>query len=164
MSATRFNDAVNALLARYAAAPAFEGKQVYDGARAVTWTAADFIVVGHDGSLVAGPGGGSDLNPDALAGTFTQADIDMPDRQETGYVNCVIVSWTGDSDDVSGTRQRASDLLQAAEDAAGANGGYDGTGLMFAGTSDGRFINLLSQAGLAVILAYRVAYSTEWAL
>lgn len=159
MSATRFNDAVLALLAAYGAT--LSGATVYDGAQALTLTDEDFVIVGHDGSLAAD----GTLNANALAGTFTQQDIEQGGRQETGYVNCLIISQTGQATDIAGRRQRASDLLQAAEDAAGANGGYQSGGfhgLMFDGTSDGRFINRLYGNGSAVLLAYRVYYSTEW--
>lgn len=160
MSATRFGDAVLALLAAYGAASGLSGVPVYDGVRAMAGSDPDYIVIGHDGSL--GPDGS--LAADALAGTFTQANLEAPGiRQESGYVNCLIVSQTGDAGDFPGRRQRASDLLQAAEDAAAANGGYPASapGLMFDGTSDGRFINRLSQ-GVAVMLAYRIYYSTGW--
>ena len=76
----------------------------------------------------------------------------------------MIVAQTGGAADFAGRRQRATDLLAAAEDAALANGGYQAPGfpgLMFDGTSDGRLINRLS-SGVAVLLAYRVYYSTEW--
>ena len=160
MAATRFNDAVLALAAAYQAAPALEDVPVYDGVQATASADDDFIVVGHDGSL----GADGTLAADALAGTFTQANLEFGTRQETGYVNCLIVSQTGDAGDIPGRRQRASDLLSAAEDAAGANGGLqsgNAAGIMFDGTSDGRLINRLS-SGVAVLLAYRVSYSTEW--
>jgi hypothetical protein len=160
VSTTRFNDAALALAGAYQAAAALSGVPVYDSVRAMTGTDPDFILVGHDGTLQAD----GTLNPDAVAGTFTQVNLEMPGvRQETGYVNCVIVSQTGEGD-VAGRRQRASDLLDAAEDAAAAGGGYPAAapGVMLDGTSDGRFITRLSLGGIAVLLAYRVSYSTEW--
>ena len=160
MSATRLNDAVNALLAAYQAAAALAGVPVYDGVQATASADNDFIVVGHDGSL----GADGSLAADALAGSFTQVNLEFGARQETGYIGCLIVSQTGDATDFAGRRQRATDLLAAAEDAALANGGYqapDFPGLLFDGTSDGRLINRLSQ-GTAVLLADRVYYSTEW--
>jgi hypothetical protein len=160
VSATRFNDALNALLALYQAAPAFAGIPVYDGVQPTVAADNDFLVAGHDGSL----GADGTLAADAPAGFFSQSDIDMGGRQETGYVNCLVVAQTGDAGDTAGRRQRASDLLSAAEGAAAAHGGLltgDAAGIMIAGTSDGRFINRLG-AGTAVMIAYRVAYSTEW--
>jgi hypothetical protein len=161
MPVTRFNDAVNALIAAYQAAPAFEGVPVYDSVQAMAGTDGDFIVVGHDGSLQAD----GMLSANAPAGTFSQQDLAMTAiAQETGFVNCLIVSQTGDAGDVTARRQRASDLLGAAEDAIAANGGLQSgaaAGIMFDGTSDGRFVNWLSR-GVAVLLPYRVSYSTEW--
>jgi len=163
MSATRFNDALLSLLAAYQAAPALSGIPVYDGPVVTGAADPDFIVVGHSGAL--GPDG--TLAPDVSAGTFTQGDLVMPGvREEKGLVACVIVSQTGDAADIPGRRQRATDLLAAAEDAAAAHGGYPqddrGAGLMFDGTASGQFTSRLSQGGAAVILAYRVSYSSGW--
>lgn len=160
MSATRLNDAILALLAAYKAASAFAQVPVYDGVQAMTASDRDYLIAGHDGSLSAD----GSLAADALAGSFTQVNLEFGVRQETGYVNCLIVSQTGDPADFAGRRQRATDLLAAAEDAALANGGLqsgNAAGIMFDGTSDGRLINRLS-SGVAVLLAYRVYYSTEW--
>jgi len=161
MPVTRFNDAMLALTAAYKAAAGLAGVPVYDSVQAMTASQPDFIITGHDGTLEAD----GTLAPDALAGTFTQANLEMPGvRQETGYINCLIVSQTGDAGDVADRRQRASDLLDAAEDAAAASGGFPAAapGVMFDGTSDGRFITRLSLGGTAVLLAYRVYYSTGW--
>jgi hypothetical protein len=161
VSVTRFNDARKALLAAYQAAAALSGVQVYENVRAMTGSDPDFIIVGHDGTLQAD----GTLAPDAPAGTFAQSNLEMPGvRQETGMVNCVIVSQSGDAADFGDRSQRASDLLDAAEDAAAVTGGHPAAapGVMFDGTSDGRFITRLSQGGIAVLLPYRVAYSTEW--
>lgn len=159
--ATRFNDALNALVAAYQGASALSGLPVYDNVRAMTGSDADCVIVGHDGTLEAD----GTLAPDALQGVFVQKNLYTPGvRQETGFVNCVIVSQTGDATDITGRRQRASDLHQAAEDAAAATGGYPASapGLMFDGTSDGRYITRNSLGGVAVLIAYRVSYSTEW--
>lgn len=161
MPVTRFNDAALALAGAYKAAAPLSGVPVYDSVRAMTGSDPDFIITGHDGTLQAD----GTLAPDALAGIFTQANLEMPGvRQETGYINCVIVSQTGDAGDMAGRRQRASDLLDAAEDAAAVNGGYPAAapGIMFDGTSDGRFVTRLSLGGIAILLAYRVSYSTGW--
>lgn len=160
MSATRFNDALLALLGLYQAAPALASVPVYDGPRARSTTDPDYIVVGHDGTIDAE----GNLAADVTAGTFAQSNLEFGVRQETGYLNCLIVSWTGDAEDLAGVRQRADDLLGLAEDAAAANGGLQSgqaAGVIFDGTSDGRYRTRLSQ-GLAVIIAYRVYYSTEW--
>ena len=161
MPTTRFNDAMLALTAAYKAAAPLAGVPVYDSVQAMTGTDPDFIITGHDGTLEAD----GTLAPDALAGTFGQVNLEMPGvRQETGYINCVIVSQTGDAGDMAGRRQRASDLLDAAEDAAALHGGFPvaAPGVMLDGTSDGRFITRLSLGGTAVLLAYRVYYSTGW--
>jgi hypothetical protein len=161
LSATRFNNAALALIAAYAAAPGLAGVPVYDSVQAMTGSDNDFIIVGHDGTLQAD----GTLAPDVLAGTYAQSNLELPGvRAETGAVNCVLVCQSGDAGDTAGRRQRASDLLSAAEDAAAADGGYpaDAPGLMFDGTSDGRWINRQSLGGVAVLVAYRVTYSTGW--
>jgi len=156
----RFNDAALALIACYGTAPGLSGVPAYDTVQAVSFTDPDFVVIGHDGSLAAD----GTLSSSPVGGSFTQQDVVEGMRQETGYVNCVVISQTGDVAGMAARRQRASDLLQAAEDAALANGGYQSPGfpgLMFEGTSDGRWIPWLVQ-GDAVIVAYRVYYSTGW--
>lgn len=158
MSTTRFDDTVKALISLYEAAPAVS-VPVYDGPQVMTASDPAYVVVGHDGTLTAD----GSLSPNVQAGNFTQSDLEMPGiRQETGFVACVLVCQTGDSADVPGQRARASGLLTAAEDAIAANGGYTGTGIMFAGTSDGRWLYRQTASGIAVLLAYRVSYSTGW--
>lgn len=156
MSVTRFADAVTALLAAYNAAPALEGVPVYDGVQVTGAADPDFIVVGHDGTLAAD----GTLQPTALAGTYVQRWADTTTGQEeNGTVNCLVISQTGDAADTAGRRARASALLAAAEDAALA---ADVPHLTFDGTADGRFTCRQSASGLAVICAYRVAYSAPW--
>ena len=162
MSATRYNDAVLSLIAAYAASGALEGVPVYDGPVAMTGSDNDYIIVGHNGTL--GPDGS--LAADVIAGTTTEGNLVMPGvREEKGYISCLIVSQTGDSADTAARRQRASDLLDAAEDAVLAGGGYPtgvGAGLMFDGTSDSRWITKQAGTGVAVLLAYRVSYSSGY--
>ncbi len=155
MSTTRFADAVAALLAAYAAAPALAGIPVYDGPDPTSAADPDFIIVGHDASMAAD----GTLQGTALAGTFTQAWTDFDQqREEQGSISCLVVSQTGDSSDTAGRRARAAALLAAAEDAAAAGGA---THLTFDGTTDGRFITQ-QEAGVAVLCAYRVSYSAPW--
>jgi len=68
VSTTRFADAVTALLAAYQAAAALAGVPVYDGAQPSGAADADFILVGHDGTIA--PDG--TLAATALAGTYLQ--------------------------------------------------------------------------------------------
>ena len=159
MSATRFNDAALALAAAYAAAPGLSGVPVYDTVQSVTFSDPDFVVIGHDGSLAAD----GTLSASPTGGTWTQQDVAEGIREESGYVNCLIISQSGDVAGMAARRQRASDLLQAAEDAVTGTAAYPASapGLMFDGTADGRWIPWLSQ-GAAVIVAYRVYYSTGW--
>ena len=162
MSTTRFNDAVTALLAAYAAAPALAGIPVYDGIQPQTASDPVFVIVGHDGTIEAD----GTLVPDALAGAYIQRWLEMgpATQQETGTVNCLLTCQTGDAKSLGAQREQAATLLAALEDAAAADGGYTapGSGLTFDGTSDGRWIYRQSLAGAAVMVAYRVAYSTEW--
>jgi hypothetical protein len=156
VSTTRFADAVAALLAAYAAAAALAGVPVYDGAQPAGAADTDFLIVGHDGTIA--PDG--TLQATALAGTYARQWSDTTTGQdETGSVNCLIVSQTGDVSDVAGRRARVKVLLAAAEDAAAA---AVVTHLTFDGTTDGRWINHPAGGGIAVLCAYRVAYSAPW--
>jgi hypothetical protein len=155
MSTTRLTDAITALLAAYGAAAGLAGVPVYDGAQPSGAADTDFVIVGHDGTIAAD----GTLAATATAGTYTQQWADSTDgREETGSVNCLIVSQTGDAADVSGRRARVKTLLAAAEDAATA---AVVSHLTFDGTSDGRFI-YMSGAGVVVLCAYRVSYSAPW--
>jgi hypothetical protein len=156
VSVTRFTDAVAALLAAYQAAPALAGVPVYDGPQPTAAYDADFIIVGHDATT------SSDgvLQATALAGTYLQNWEDTTTgQQETGSINCLAVSQTGDTGDLSGRRARVKVLLAAAEDAAAA---AVVSHLTFDGTTDGRFITRQGSAGVAVMCAYRVSYSAPW--
>ena len=156
MSTTRLSDAIAGLLAAYQAAPALAGVPVYDGAQASGAADQDFLIVGHDGTM--GPDG--TLEATALAGIYLQNWADSTDgREETGSVNCLIVSQTGDAADLAGRRARVKVLLTAAEDAAAA---AVVSHLTFDGTTDGRFIYRQSAGGAVVMCAYRVAYSAPW--
>lgn len=160
MSATRFGDAVTALIAAYTAAPALSQIPVYDGIQPQTGSDPQCVIVGHDGTLEAD----GTLVPDVLAGNFAQQWIETGARQETGFVNCVIVCQSGDAGALGSLRTQAAGLLEALEDAADANGGFAGglTDMTFDGTANGRWIYRQSLAGAAVMVAYRVTYSTEW--
>jgi hypothetical protein len=156
VSTTRFTDAVTALLAAYNAAAGLSGVPVYDGAQPSGAADQDFIIVGHDGTIAAD----GTLEATALAGIYLQNWADSTDgREETGSVNCLIVSQTGDAADLPGRRTRVKVLLAAAEDAAAA---AVVAHLTFDGTTDGRFITRQGSAGVAVMCAYRVSYSAPW--
>lgn len=160
MSATRFSDAVAALAAAYKAAPALAQIPVYDGIQPQAVSDPQCVIVGHDGTLEAD----GTLVPDVLAGNFAQQWIEMGARQESGTVNCVIVCQSGDAAALGTLRAQAAGLLEALEDAADANGGFAGglTDMTFDGSQNGRWIYRQSLAGAAVMVAYRVSYSTEW--
>lgn len=159
--AARFFDAVDALIAAYQAAPALSGIPVYDGIQPQTASDPVSVVVGHDGTIEAD----GTLVPDSLAGTYTQQWIEMgpATRQESGFVNCVLTCQSG-ATDLGPLRTQAKGLLTALEDAADANGGFAGglADMTFDGTASGRPIYRQSLAGAAVLVAYRVSYSTEW--
>ncbi len=156
MSTTRFADAVTALLAAYASASGLAGVPVYDGPQPTSAADPDFVIVGHDASMAAD----GTLQAAALAGNYLQdwEDFDTG-KGERGWVQCLIVSQTGDVTDMPGRRARVKVLLAAAEDAAAA---AQVTHLTFDGTSDGRFITRQGSAGVAVMVAYRVTYSAPW--
>jgi hypothetical protein len=156
MSTTRFTDAVTALLAAYAAAPGLAGVPVYDGPQPSGAYDPDFLIVGHDASM--GPDG--NLQATALAGNYLQEWSDTTTgMDERGWIQCLITSQTGDTGDTAGRRARVKVLLAAAEDAALAAAVAH---LTFDGTSDGRFITRQTTAGVAVVVAYRVAYTAPW--
>lgn len=156
--ATRFGDAVTALLAAYEAANL--GIPVYDGIIPQTASDPACVIVGHDGTLEAD----GTLAPDVVAGNFTQQWIEMGARQETGYVSCVVICQSGDAAGLPALRVQGAGLLEQLEAAADANGGYAGglTGMTFDATANGRWIYRQSLAGAAVMISYRVSYSTEW--
>jgi hypothetical protein len=160
VSAARFGDAVTALVAAYKAAPALAQVPVYDGIQPQTVSDQVSVIVGHDGTLEAD----GTLVPDVLAGNFAQQWIEMGTRQETGTVNCVLTCQSGDATGLGSLRVQAAALLGALEDAADASGGFAGglTHMTFDGTLNGRWIYRQSLAGAAVMVAYRVAYSTDW--
>jgi len=156
LSVTRWADAAAALLSAYQAAPALAGVPVYDGAWITSAADLDFMVVGHDGTTA--PDGS--LQATALGGTYAQSWADSTTgMDETGIIQCLIVSQTGDPADVAGRRTRAAALLAAAEDAALA---ARPSHLTFDGTADGRFVYRQAAAGVVVMIAYRVAYSAPW--
>lgn len=157
MSFTRFSDAVTALIAAYQAANL--GIPVYDGIVPQTFSDPVSVIVGHDGTIEAD----GTLVPDALAGQYTQEWIQSGARQETGFINCVLTCQSGDTA-LAALRTQAAPLLGALEDASNAGGGYAGglTDMTFDGTANGRWIYRQSVAGAAVLVAYRVQYSTEW--
>lgn len=156
MSTIRFADALAALLAAYQAAPALAGIPVSSTVAPTAYAAADFIIVGHDASM----DGDGFLQSAALAGTYTQNLAYMPNvTEERGTVNCLIACQSPDITDVAGRLARAQALAAACEDAADA---ASATQLTFDGTTDGRFITRQGANGLAVICAYRVAYSAPW--
>jgi hypothetical protein len=156
MSTTRFTDAAAALLTAYTSAAGLAGVPVYDGPQPSASYDPDFIIVGHDATM--GPDG--NLQSTVLTGNYLQEWSDTTTgMDERGWIQCVAVSQTGDSGDVAGRRARVKVLLAAAEDAAAA---AVVSHLTFDGTSDGRFIARQSSAGVAVVCAYRVAYSAPW--
>lgn len=160
MSATRFGDAVTALVAAYTAAQAMSGIPVYDGIQPQAASDPACVIVGHDGTLEAD----GTLAPDVVAGNFVQQWIEMGARQETGLVSCVLICQSGDAAALGALRAQASALLEVLEDAADANGGKAGglTGMTFDATANGRWIYRQALGGAAVMVAYRVSYSTEW--
>jgi len=161
MPVTRFHDAVTALIAGCQAAPALAGIPVYDGPAVSTGTDPDFIIVGHDGVYTTD----GTLAADTTAGTYTQVNLEMTGvTEETGFIGCVLACQSGDTGDLAGRRARATALLGAIEDALDVNSGYlaGAAGVMFDGVSDGRWAYRQTAAGVAVIVPFRVTYSTQW--
>ena len=156
MSTTRFADAMAALLAAYQAAPALAGVPVSDGVQPTAVSAADFVIVGHDASTDAD----GILQAAATAGTYQQDLAYFPNvSEERGSVNVLVASQSPDITGVAACRARVTALVAACEDAADTATAQD---LTFDGTTDGRFITRQGAGGLAVICAFRVAYSAPW--
>ena len=159
MSTNRFSDATDALLAAVKAAPALAAIPVYDGAAITAAADLEFILVGHDGTTEAD----GTLTGSALAGQYVHQWSDTTrGLEEDGSVNCLVVSQTGDPADMAGRRDRCQVLTAAVEDAAAASGGALVSGLTFDGVTDGRFTYRQSGNGVAVMHAFRLAYSTGY--
>ena len=156
MSVTRFGDAVAALITAYQAAAALDGVPVSDGVQPTAVSAADFVIVGHDGST----DGDGILQAAATAGTYAQDLAYFPNvSEERGTVNVLVASQSPDITAVAACRARVTTLVAACEDAADTATAQD---LAFDGTTDGRFLTRQGAGGLAVMCAYRVAYSAPW--
>jgi len=156
VSTTRFADAVTAIVTAYQNAPALAGVPVADGVQPSAMAAADFIIVGHDATM----DGDGILQPAALAGTYTQNLAYFPDvSEERGTVSCLAASQSPDITAVAACRARVAALVAACEDAAAA---ASVPHLSLDGTTDGRWITRQGANGLAVICAWRVAYSAPW--
>ena len=159
MSTIRFSDAVTALLAAYAAAGPLAGVVIADGPEPTAMSAPDFILVGHDGTL-DDQGGLADVTE---AGSTSQNWMAFPgQKDETGTVNCVAVSQTGDMNDLPGRRARAQALLAACEDAAVALAPAATGGIEFDGTAEARFTSRQNSQGVAVMCAFTVGYGTQY--
>lgn len=157
MSTTRFDGATVALLAAYRAAAPLAGVTITDGPAPTAGTDMEFIIVGHDGSL--DPTGA--LASVAQAGDITQEWLDFPAvKSETGSINCVLVSQSGDTADLPARRTRAAALLAACEDAAIAAG--DVGGILFDGTTGAQILYRQSGQGCAVMAVFTVGYSVPW--
>lgn len=157
MSTLKFADASAALITALAAAPALAGVPVSDGPQPTAAQSADFIVVGHGGNLDADGA----LSGVTQGGTLTQAWLEFPAlKQETGHIACTVVSQSGDPADVAGRRARAQALIAACEDAALGAGVV--SGVLFEGTESASVTYRQTTAGLAVIAAFTVGYTTQW--
>ena len=155
VSTIRFSDAITALLAAYSAAAPLAGVTIADGPEPSALAAADFIIVGHDGTL----GDDGALADITEAGSSTQEWMAFPSqRDETGAVSCVACSQTGDSNDLPGRRARAQALVAACEDAAIAITGP----IVFDGTVEVHFLSRQTPQGAAVIAAFTVGYAAPF--
>jgi hypothetical protein len=157
VSTTRFADATTALLAAYRAAAPLAAVTITDGPAPSAGTDMEFILVGHDGSL--DPTGA--LATVAQGGSVAQEWLEFPAvKSETGSINCVLVSQSGDTADLPGRRARAAALLAACEDAAIAAG--DVGGVLFDGTTGAQILYRQSGQGCAVMCVFTVGYSVPW--
>lgn len=109
MAASRVPDAIDALMAVFAAAPALDGVHVFDGPPVTGSPLKDVVFVGYDGDP-EGDGG--------QAVEFSQewSSIGQKAKDETFTVNCAVLAWRG-STAVRPVRERAFALLAAVEDA-----------------------------------------------
>jgi hypothetical protein len=158
MTATgRLGDAMAALTTAFTAAPALAGVTITGNS--VTGAAdPDFLIVGHDGSLE--PDGS--LSGITAAGDFTTEFIttgNPPGQLETGNVNIVAVSQTGDTADLAARISRVQAILAACDDAS-----IDLTvsGIVFDGPRAGRVVTRQTGAGCAAIATFTVGYTAPW--
>ncbi len=155
MSTIRFSGAVTALVTAYTGAGPLAGVVIADGVSPTALAANDFIIVGHDGGL-NDRGILADVTD---AGSAAQEWMAFPaQRDETGAINVVAVSQTGDSADLPGRRDRAQALVAACEDAAIA---VTGT-IEFDGTLEARFLTRQDMEGCAVMAAFTVGYACPY--
>jgi hypothetical protein len=155
VSTIRFSDAVTALLAAYSAAAPLAGVTIADGPEPSAMAAADFVIVGHDGTLDEEGG----LAAVTEAGSAAQEWMAFPaQRDESGAVNCVACSQTGDSNDLPARRARAQALVAACEDAAVAITGN----IVFDGTVEVHFLSRQTPQGVAVMAVFTVGYAAPF--
>jgi hypothetical protein len=156
MSVARLGDAIAALTAAFQASPALAGVLITTGISTTSQAAPEFIAVGHDGTLVAGS-----LAEVTEAGMFVTAFIAQgspPLQEETGTVNVIAVSQTGDTSDLAGRITDAQRLLGACDDACT---DLKTSGIVFDSADSGRLITRQAQ-GCAAIIAFTVGYTVPW--
>jgi hypothetical protein len=161
MSTAAFASAVTGLTGLLAAAPALAGVTITDGPAPAALAAGDYLIVGHDGTL--NPDGS--LSELAATGTFTQQQARFDGttagsgKDETGDINCVATSETGDTADLPGRLARVQAILAACEDAC--TSAQTGT-VVFDGTGTATVMTRQAPTGCAAILAFTITYSAPW--
>jgi hypothetical protein len=160
MATAAFASAVTALTGLLAAAPALAAVTVTDGPAPAALAAGDYLIVGHDGTL--NPDGS--LSEFANTGTFAQdwSRFDAAPgsgKDETGAINCVVTSETGDTSDLPGRLARVQAILAACEDACVS--AQSGT-VVFDGTGAAQVMTRQTPNGCAAVLAFTITYTAPW--
>jgi hypothetical protein len=161
MSTAAFASAVTALAGLFTGAAPLAGVTVTNSPAPAAQAAGDYVIVGHDGTL--NPDG--TLSEFAGTGTFTQQQARFDGalagsgKDETGAINCVATSETGDTADLPGRLARVQVLLAACEDAC--VNVQSGT-VVFDGTGTAQVMTRQTGAGCAAILAFTISYSAPW--
>jgi hypothetical protein len=157
VSGASLGAAMAALTAALQASPGLSGATVTGNAPSAA-SDPDFVVVGHDGTMEAD----GSLAETTQAGTFASEFItsgNPPEQEETGTVNMVAVSQTGDTADLANRVTRAQQLLAAVDDATtDLRSGQ----IVFDGPGGGTLVTRQDARGCAAILAFTVTYSAPW--
>src|SRR5262249_7502702 len=148
---------MDALYAAFTTSPALTGVTIVLGGIPSAAADPEFVVIGHDGTLDADGA----LSGITAAGSFNTDFIytgDPAGQQETGVINVVAGSQTGDATDLPARISRPEVLLGACDDAST---DLSVSGIVFDGTGPGRVVTRQG-AGCAAITAFTVTYTAPW--
>lgn len=149
---------MTALTAAFQSAPGLAGVTITQGSAPSAAGDPDFVIVGHDGSL----DDEGALSGSAAAGSFTTEFItegSPAGQEETGTINVVAVSQTGDPTDLPGRVTRAQALVTACD---GASTDLRSGGIVFDGLGTAQVITRQYPQGCAAMTVFTVTYTSPW--